>query len=138
VAPLPALPPYANELFSHMLSRAFTPTKPHPAPLLHLCAAWGVHPSQCVMVGDSLDDIACARAAGTVGVLIGADARCAIYREALPHADFTIASLSELAGVIEALDAAHAEAAAASAPVAVAGDSNDAGDTIDVARAAAR
>jgi phosphoglycolate phosphatase len=38
--------------------------KPHPAPLLHIAAAFGLPPAQCLMVGDSVNDVAAARAAG--------------------------------------------------------------------------
>ena len=43
--------------------------KPHPAPLLHACAALEVAPAQSFVVGDSANDAAAARAAGC-GVLI--------------------------------------------------------------------
>ena len=38
--------------------------KPHPAPLLHVAAHFGVAPQACLMVGDSRHDIAAGRAAG--------------------------------------------------------------------------
>lgn len=38
--------------------------KPHPAPLLHACAAAGSFPRECVFVGDAERDIAAGRAAG--------------------------------------------------------------------------
>lgn len=93
-----------QQIFHHMLSRSFTPAKPHPAPLLHLCGQWGIAPHECIMVGDSMDDIACANAAGAIAVLIGADESCAIFQQALPHADHVIRSLSELETVIEELE----------------------------------
>lgn len=37
--------------------------KPHPAPLLHIAAAFGLAPAQCLMVGDSINDVEAARAA---------------------------------------------------------------------------
>lgn len=42
--------------FSPALSREFRPYKPDPAPLLHICSAWGVQPNEVMMVGDSLKD----------------------------------------------------------------------------------
>lgn len=42
--------------FSPALSREFRPYKPDPAPLLHICSAWEVKPSEIMMVGDSLKD----------------------------------------------------------------------------------
>lgn len=98
--------PTANELFGIMLSRDFTPAKPHPHPLLHICAHFGAPPHEVVMVGDSIDDIACARAAGCIGVLIGDDPACPTYREALPHADYAVSTLQELT---ELLDDLHAK-----------------------------
>jgi phosphoglycolate phosphatase len=38
--------------------------KPHPAPLLHACKLLGAAPQRCLMVGDSLNDVAAAHAAG--------------------------------------------------------------------------
>ncbi|MGE4534981.1 phosphoglycolate phosphatase [Halomonas sp.] len=38
--------------------------KPHPAPLQHVAAHFGVAPQACLMVGDSRHDIAAGRAAG--------------------------------------------------------------------------
>lgn len=37
--------------------------KPHPAPLLHIAAAYGLTAEQCLMVGDSVNDMEAARAA---------------------------------------------------------------------------
>ncbi|AGA32061.1 Phosphoglycolate phosphatase, prokaryotic: HAD-superfamily hydrolase [Thioalkalivibrio nitratireducens DSM 14787] len=38
--------------------------KPHPAPLLHAAASFGVAPAESLMVGDSRSDVKAARAAG--------------------------------------------------------------------------
>lgn len=38
--------------------------KPHPLPLLHICEAFGVTPDKALLVGDSINDVAAARAAG--------------------------------------------------------------------------
>jgi len=38
--------------------------KPHPAPLLHAAAHFGVDPSDSLMIGDSVSDVKAARAAG--------------------------------------------------------------------------
>lgn len=42
--------------FAPAVTREFTPYKPHPAGLLHICAAWDVHPSEVLMIGDSAKD----------------------------------------------------------------------------------
>ncbi|WP_295388790.1 phosphoglycolate phosphatase [uncultured Thiodictyon sp.] len=38
--------------------------KPHPAPLLHAAAYFGVAPADALMIGDSVSDVSAARAAG--------------------------------------------------------------------------
>ena len=38
--------------------------KPHPLPFLHLCTAFGIAPAEALVVGDSRNDVAGARAAG--------------------------------------------------------------------------
>jgi len=38
--------------------------KPHPEPLWQACTALGVAPHEALMVGDSINDVAAARAAG--------------------------------------------------------------------------
>ncbi len=38
--------------------------KPHPAPLLHAAAHFGVAPADALMIGDSVSDVTAARAAG--------------------------------------------------------------------------
>lgn len=86
--------------FSIALSRAFTPVKPHPAAIHHICERWGVRPHDVVMCGDSYDDMACGRAAGATTVLIGSPPPA----DALPHADFHITTLPQLAAVLESLD----------------------------------
>ena len=49
---------------------AFPHTKPHPMPLLKACEALGAQPAQTLMVGDSSNDAAAARAAGCPVVLV--------------------------------------------------------------------
>lgn len=113
--------------FSIALSRAFTPVKPHPAAIHHICASWGLTPADVVMCGDSYDDMACGRAAGATTVLIGAPAP----PDAAPHADFHITALTQLHAVLQSLDTlppdgdagsgVHDGAAAAAAAAAAAG-----------------
>lgn len=38
--------------------------KPHPEPLLHVCARFGIAPAEALLIGDSGNDIAAAREAG--------------------------------------------------------------------------
>lgn len=62
--------------FRPALSREFTPFKPSPAPLLHICEVWGIRPSEVMMVGDSAaDDIVCGNRAGARTCLLDEQGR---------------------------------------------------------------
>ena len=73
--------------------------KPDPMPLLHAAEHFGVGPDQCLMVGDSKNDVAAARAAGVTVVCVsygynhGEDIRAA-------GADAVIDSLEQLQNLI--------------------------------------
>ena len=57
--------------FSRRWRAHFRPFKPAPDALLHICAAWGVPPSACAMVGDSAkDDVVAGNRAGCVTILL--------------------------------------------------------------------
>jgi len=57
--------------FHPVCSREFTPYKPAPDSLLHICKEWGVDPSEVMMVGDSpKDDVVAGNRAGCVTVLV--------------------------------------------------------------------
>jgi phosphoglycolate phosphatase len=76
-----------------------TEKKPHPAPLLHAAAHFDVPPSECLLIGDSINDVQAARAAGfavlcvTYGYNHGQD-----IREARP--DAVVDSLAALAQIL--------------------------------------
>lgn len=76
-----------------------TEKKPHPMPLLHAAAHFGVDPAQCLMIGDSKSDVKAARAAGfqiictSYGYNHGEDIRN--Y-----HPDYVIDSFAELKQLI--------------------------------------
>ncbi|GGK00322.1 HAD family hydrolase [Pseudomonas matsuisoli] len=53
-----------------VLGRADAPPKPHPGGLLHLAERWGVETQNMVMIGDHLNDLACAHAAGARSILV--------------------------------------------------------------------
>lgn len=58
-------------MFIPALSREFRPYKPDPAPLLHICSTWNIHPSEVMMIGDSLrDDVVCGNRAGAFTCLL--------------------------------------------------------------------
>ena len=57
--------------FSPALARDFKPYKPAPDALLAVAKAWGVCPSECLMVGDSAkDDVVAGNRAGCVTILL--------------------------------------------------------------------
>ncbi|KAJ1958388.1 hypothetical protein EC988_000335 [Linderina pennispora] len=56
--------------FHPIIDRSFKPTKPSPDSLLHVARAWGVEPSELMMVGDHVDDLLCGSQAGAVAVLL--------------------------------------------------------------------
>lgn len=94
---LPGIP------FAVALSREWAgPPKPDAAPLLHIARELGVRPDEMVMVGDTIDDIECGRAAGAVAILIG-ETDCARSIAAAHHRvkDLTalVALLDTLLGV---------------------------------------
>lgn len=70
--------------------------KPEAGPLSAFCAATGIPPSACAMVGDSTHDLDSGRAAGmvTVAVLTGPASRADLE----PHADVVLADIGGLPG----------------------------------------
>eukprot|EP01025_Chloroclados_australasicus_P064564 TRINITY_DN8640_c0_g1_i1.p1 TRINITY_DN8640_c0_g1~~TRINITY_DN8640_c0_g1_i1.p1 ORF type:complete len:236 (-),score=10.99 TRINITY_DN8640_c0_g1_i1:297-1004(-) len=56
--------------FDPALSREFTPYKPAPQSLQHICRFWSIPAEQCVIIGDSAkDDIVCGNRAGAITIL---------------------------------------------------------------------
>lgn len=71
--------------------------KPSPLPLQHVAEVLGITPQQIVMVGDSENDVLCARAAGALPVAVSYG-----YRDAANlHADLVIDSLVELYALLK-------------------------------------
>jgi len=70
--------------------------KPAPGQLLAFCAATGLAPHDCAMVGDSLHDLHAGRAAGmtTIGVLTGP----APASELSPYADVVLPNIGGIPG----------------------------------------
>lgn len=69
--------------------------KPHPAPLLHAAKVLGVAPGESLMVGDSINDVEAARAAGFQVVCVNYGYNHGMdIRDAMP--DAVIGSLVEL------------------------------------------
>jgi phosphoglycolate phosphatase len=75
-------------------------SKPDPAPLLHAARFFGVEPGDALMIGDSVNDVAAARAAGFAIVCVsygynhGRDIR-------LVRPDAVIDSLAEIRAILE-------------------------------------
>lgn len=58
-----------DEYFSQVLGGdSLVEKKPHPAPLLHVCATLNIIPAHSIMVGDSENDVLSAKAAGMAAV----------------------------------------------------------------------
>jgi phosphoglycolate phosphatase len=70
--------------------------KPHPEPMLHAAAKLGVAPAEALVVGDSLNDVASARAAGCPVVVVPYGYREGLALEAL-GADAVVATVEEAA-----------------------------------------
>jgi phosphoglycolate phosphatase len=83
-----------SELAAVLAADDGVPLKPAPDMVLEVCRQVGVPPERTVMVGDSLDDLRMARAAGAtaVGVLTGLTAADKLA----PHADGLLANVARL------------------------------------------
>ncbi|RDA92536.1 hypothetical protein CP533_4186 [Ophiocordyceps camponoti-saundersi (nom. inval.)] len=96
----------AGSPFDPIVTRDFRPPKPHPAGLLHIAAAWGLHDdsgspdaSNLIMVGDSLDDMTAGRMAGAATVLLVNDVNRHLVRH--QHTDLTIERLDDLIAILD-------------------------------------
>jgi phosphoglycolate phosphatase len=72
--------------------------KPDPEPLLAAIAGLGGTASDAVMIGDSANDVLCARAAAVLAILIPSD-----YGNPAEDADLKLARFSELPAALERL-----------------------------------
>ncbi|QFY41618.1 phosphoglycolate phosphatase [Candidatus Methylospira mobilis] len=73
--------------------------KPHPEPLLKTAERFSVTPAECLMVGDSENDVKAARAAGYAIACVPYGYRSCEKPEEL-SADFLVASLTDLARLL--------------------------------------
>ncbi|XP_078442086.1 haloacid dehalogenase-like hydrolase (HAD) superfamily protein [Wolffia australiana] len=90
--------------FSPALSREFRPYKPHPAPLLHICSQWDAHPTEVMMIGDSLrDDVGCGKGAGTFTCLLDESGKYGVHEHLGVdlRPDFKVSSLHEVVSILE-------------------------------------
>lgn len=70
---LSKLPQATAAALKPALGREFTPPKPAPDALLHIASSLGVPSSGLIMVGDGVDDVVAAAAAGAVSVYLTND-----------------------------------------------------------------
>ncbi len=77
------------------------PDKPHPSIALAAAAAWGVAPEACLMVGDTMDDMRCGRAAGMATCLMHGDGDGKGEPPLPDEVDFSIRSLSQLHAMLD-------------------------------------
>eukprot|EP00033_Pygsuia_biforma_P001320 GCRY01001495.1.p1 GENE.GCRY01001495.1~~GCRY01001495.1.p1 ORF type:complete len:223 (-),score=31.00 GCRY01001495.1:93-761(-) len=90
------------DYFSIILTRSFVPTKPHPAPLQHICESWQVEPEEILMVGDMPDDVACGNSAGAISVLIRfADHNGPPLEKFPTPPSFQVSTLTELVDLVQ-------------------------------------
>lgn len=84
--------------FSLILTRDFTPCKPDPAPILHICQQWQLKPSEVVMIGDARDDVQCGRSAGCPTILLASDHNVEVQTH--PAVDIVIQNIDEVAQLL--------------------------------------
>lgn len=84
--------------FDAVVGREDGPVKPDTFGVLHLCHRFHVEPAQTLLVGDYLFDLLCARAAGAIPVLLANHEHAGEFAR---HADFTVASLTEVLSLID-------------------------------------
>lgn len=87
-----------NLRFDSVVGREDGPVKPNAFGVLELCRRFEVAPEQTILVGDYLFDLLCAKAAGTISVLLANHNQA---REFIEHADFCIENISEILEIIK-------------------------------------
>ena len=84
-------------VFDAALTREDAPHKPSPEPVLAMAKAWGMEPSELMVVGDYIHDLHCGRGAGSKAVLLVNSH----VPEWVDEADYVIHRLEDLLDVIE-------------------------------------
>lgn len=92
--------------FWPIVTRDFSPPKPHPAGILHIAKAWGLtgpdgegDGSGLVMVGDSMDDMLAGKGAGAATVLLSHGDNAHVAGSGV--VDLVVGRLDELVEVLE-------------------------------------
>jgi HAD superfamily hydrolase (TIGR01509 family) len=88
-------------LFDFVVGRQDGPAKPDPFGVQHICSAFGVEPTQVLVVGDYLFDLLCARNAGAIPVWFR---NTHATEDFSASADYTIDALADLLPIIRTLD----------------------------------
>jgi len=83
--------------FDAVIGREDGPAKPDAFGVLQICRQFGVEPEETMLVGDYLFDLLCARAAGSVGVLLTNHKTAEEFAE---HADFCVEKISDILQII--------------------------------------
>ncbi|MFC1738799.1 HAD family hydrolase [Planctomycetota bacterium] len=87
-----------NLKFDSIVDREDGPAKPDAFGVLKLCRQFGVLPEECLVVGDYLFDLLCARAAGAGAVLLMNHKRADEFAE---HADFNIENVEQVLELVK-------------------------------------
>lgn len=86
--------------FEPVITRAFKPPKPSPAGINHIAESWGLDSAaNCIMVGESIDDMTAGHRAGAATVLLVNPVNEHLtWHE---HTDLVISRLDELVEILE-------------------------------------
>jgi len=84
--------------FDAVVDRDDGPVKPDAFGVLRICEKFSVRPEEALMVGDYLFDLQCAKAAGTVAVLLTNHERADEFAE---YADFCIETIDQILEIIK-------------------------------------
>ncbi|EGP87995.1 uncharacterized protein MYCGRDRAFT_99943 [Zymoseptoria tritici IPO323] len=90
-----------GKVFDPVVTRDFTPAKPHPAGIWECARVWDVRERKLpmMMVGDSVDDMASGRAAGCVTVLLKSEGKEDL--EVDGRTDLVVGRLDELIEILK-------------------------------------
>lgn len=87
--------------FDAVVTREDGPAKPDPFGVYLACETMKVDPKQACVVGDYVFDLTAGRRAGSISVLLSTNEN---YAEFVHEADYVIADLDEMHGVIDAIE----------------------------------
>jgi len=89
-----------DKKFEPIITRAFKPPKPDPAGINHIADSWGLESAEnCIMVGDSIDDMTAGHRAGAATVLlVNSENEHLTSHE---HTDLVISRLDDLVEILE-------------------------------------